>query len=1748
MNRTRLLRFAKRSIPRSRGFTVLGPAFVLLLLSVSCSKVDTENNARLDKIALSAIPRGHHKRVCGDVTPGSVRCHAHVRTNSAGDVQSLTTPSGFGPAALQSAYLVPAGGAGQTVAIVDAYDDPYAESELATYRSQFGLPPCTTANGCFKKVNQNGAPSPLPTANSGWAVEIALDLAMVSAVCPSCNILLVEANTNSASDLGTAENAAAALGPAAISNSWGGSEYSDVTTFESLYFNHPGILITASSGDYGYGVIYPSSSKNVLAVGGTSLVASTSSRGWAESVWDGAGSGCSAYIDKPSLQTDTGCSKRTVADVSAVADPDTGVAVYSTYEGGWLVVGGTSASSPIVAAIFAAAGKTTLGTTFPYTHTGAFYDVTAGSNGSCSPAYLCTGQVGFDGPTGWGTPNGQLIAASNDVCQVFSVTFNPSSLEGGSSSTGTILLTAFAPSGGATVALTNSAPSVVTVPSSVVVPAGTQSVTFPITTVQTSTQTTASIQATYPDSTSVTGTLTVLASPTPASLVLSPTSVPGGTTSTGTITLTGPAPAGGADVSLSSGNVGVATVPTTMNIPAGASSGTFTITTLPQSYSTSATISAAYHGLSKSAALTVSMTPGVSSISASPSLLEGGGSATGYVYLNTTAPTGGVVVLLASSSGAATVPASVTVSGGLSSATFTVATTSVTAQTVVTVSATYPAGLTVNTTLTVLPAPTPLSVTLTPASVVGGTPATATVLLSGPAPAGGADVALASSYVSVATVPATTNIPEGATSGTFTVTTLAQTYSTSVSISATYHGLTTSAYLTVTLTAALSSVSVSPSILEGGGSATGYVYLNTAAPSGGAVVLLSSSSGGVNLPASITVSAGLTSASFPIATTAVTAPTAVTISGTYPSTTTKTTTLTVAPSPTPLSVALAPSTVTGGNASTGTVLLSGPAPAGGSVVTLASSLTTSATVPASVTIPAGATSGTFIVTTLAQTATQTATISASLNGLTTSATLTVTRVLPVGNATFDPTLKVPRCLTAGTFCDTGGMIDGRSSLGPETNTPNTINATCIDGTSGTYHYDESLDRLKISTSDGSLIAAGKTVLVEATVWSYSTADSIDLYFAPDATNPVWTLLVTKPTTVSQQVQVLSTTFVLPSATLPVIRGNFRYVGSPGSCTTGSYDDRDDLVFALSTGPVNQAPVVNAGSNQTITLPAAANLTGTVTDDGLPNPPGAVTVGWSMDSGPGSVTFANPAATASTATFSVAGTYVLRLTANDSALSASATVTITVTLAPPVNQPPVVNAGSNQTITLPAAANLNGTVTDDGLPNPPATVTVAWSMDSGPGSVTFANPAATATTATFSAAGTYVLRLTANDSALSASATVTITVNPAPPVNQPPVVNAGSNQTITLPAAANLNGTVTDDGLPNPPATVTVAWSKDSGPGTVTFTNSAATATTANFSVAGTYVLRLTASDGALSASTTVTITVNPAPPVNQPPTVNAGSNQTITLQAAASLSGTVTDDGLPNPPATVTVAWSKDSGPGSVTFTNPAAMATTATFSVAGSYVLRLTANDSALSASATVTITVNATPVNQAPVVNAGSNQTITLPAAASLSGTVTDDGLPSPPATVTVTWSKTSGPGTVTFANPAAKATTATFSAAGTYVLKLTASDSALTASASTTITVNAAGTGPCAGLCTSPTIFSINGSYQSGNLGTGAVCYQTTSVVHGGNCSNFVSPRTLKVNGTTETCGGGNWSSIPASRNGGYCIQTTTGNQSYASFALW
>jgi subtilase family serine protease len=356
------------------------------------------------------------RRSCATASAGQAACLAIVRTDrqmTRAQASALAAPSGYGPSQLQSAYkLSGLSAGGRTVAIVDAYDDPTAEADLGVYRSQFGLPACTTANGCFKKVSQTGTTT-YPTKNGGWAQEISLDLDMVSAACPTCHILLVEANTASFGNLGTAVNrAASTAGVVAISNSYGGSDAPDSTY--GHYYNHPGIAVTASTGDNGYqGGSYPADSAYTVAVGGTSLRTASNSRGWSETAWSGAGSGCSAYNTALAAAStfNTGCSKRAMADVSAVADPQTGVAVYDStrYQGrsGWLVFGGTSASSPIIASVYALSGNTAgYPSALPYQHSSSLFDVTTGSNGSCSPSQWCHARTGWDGPTGLGTPNG----------------------------------------------------------------------------------------------------------------------------------------------------------------------------------------------------------------------------------------------------------------------------------------------------------------------------------------------------------------------------------------------------------------------------------------------------------------------------------------------------------------------------------------------------------------------------------------------------------------------------------------------------------------------------------------------------------------------------------------------------------------------------------------------------------------------------------------------------------------------------------------------------------------------------------------------------------------------------------------------------------------------------------------------------------------------------------------------------------------------------------------------------------------------------------------------------------------------------------------------------------------------------------------------------------------------------------------------------------------------------------------------
>jgi len=372
-----------------------------------------------------------------------------------------------------------------------------------------------------------------------------------------------------------------------------------------------------------------------------------------------------------------------------------------------------------------------------------------------------------------------------------------------------------------------------------------------------------------------------------------------------------------------------------------------------------------------------------------------------------------------------------------------------------------------------------------------------------------------------------------------------------------------------------------------------------------------------------------------------------------------------------------------------------------------------------------------------------------------------------------------------------------------------------------------------------------------------------------------------------------------------------------------------IAFAVCVS-ANAPPVASAGPDLLVYLPATATLNGAVSDDGLP-PAGPLTIQWSQVSGPGTVTFSNAANTSTTASFSEAGTYVLRLTASDTEFTTSDETTVTVY---PANQAPVVNAGPDLVVYLPATATPNGTVTDDGLP-PGSTLSIQWSKLSGPGTVTFSNATSASTTASFSEAGTYVLRLTANDTEFTTGDETTITVHP---VNQPPVVNAGPDLVVYLPATATVTGTVTDDGLP-PSALLTVQWSQVSGPGTVTISNTTSASTTASFSEAGSYVLRLTASDSELSSSDETTINVSPA---NRAPIANAGDDFTIGVTRTAHLDGGASGDPDGDP---LTFSWAFVTIPAgsSATLAGPTTAAPAFVIDRPGTYVVRLVVNDGVL-------------------------------------------------------------------------------------------------------------------------------------------------------------------------------------------------------------
>jgi len=420
---------------RGKGAKVLAMAATAAILALPIAATAApDNSAGSDSIGTSQAGSHATTPACLPEQAGFASCFAiqlnnpsdwqgqHVSPSGAPGPSSSTPPSGYGPSDLINAYNLTTsttGGAGETVAIVDAFNDPNVASDLAVYRSTMHLTPlCGTVSGSC--AGQFSVKSFGNRSSSGWGEEISLDVDMVSAICPNCNILLVEAASNSYSNLGAAVNYAKTQArTVAVSNSYGGSESSGELNYDS-YYTSSTVAITASSGDGGYGVEYPAASPYVTAVGGTTLKRDTTTSqtrpGWSETAWSGAGSGCSSYETRPSDQTTVtnipkSCGNRAVADVSADADPNTGVAVYDTFrEPGWMIFGGTSVASPIISSVYALASNTSVGSVAAAAYSyrppaGSLNDVTSGSNGSCGND-LCTATGGWDGPTGNGTPNG----------------------------------------------------------------------------------------------------------------------------------------------------------------------------------------------------------------------------------------------------------------------------------------------------------------------------------------------------------------------------------------------------------------------------------------------------------------------------------------------------------------------------------------------------------------------------------------------------------------------------------------------------------------------------------------------------------------------------------------------------------------------------------------------------------------------------------------------------------------------------------------------------------------------------------------------------------------------------------------------------------------------------------------------------------------------------------------------------------------------------------------------------------------------------------------------------------------------------------------------------------------------------------------------------------------------------------------------------------------------------------------------
>ena len=973
-------------------------------------------------------------------------------------------------------------------------------------------------------------------------------------------------------------------------------------------------------------------------------------------------------------------------------------------------------------------------------------------------------------------------------------------------------------------------------------------------------------------------------SPLGVTLGLNPSSVAGGSSSQGTVTLSSAAPTGGAAITLGSSNAAVAAVPASVTVAAGQTTATFSVTTSTVTTATPATITASYGSSSGNSTLTVNPAP-ISSVSLNPTSVTGGTSSQGTVTLSSAAPIGGAVVTLGSSATAATVPASVTVAAGQTTATFTVTTTTVTTATPATITATY-GGSSTNATLTVNPATGTLtisSVSLNPTSVTGGTSSQGTVTLSAAAPTGGAVVTLGSS-ATAATVPTSVTVVAGQTTATFTVTTTAVTAVTSATITATYGSSTGNAVLAVN-PATISSVSLNPTSVTGGLGSQGTVTLSAAAPTGGAVVTLGSSNAAAVVPASVTVAAGQTTATFSVTTTAVTAVTSATITATYGSSSGNAT-LTLNPAPVTISsLLLSPTSVTGGTSSQGTVTLSGAAPTGGAIVTLGSSAS-AATVPASVTVAAGQTTATFSVTTATVTTATPATITATY-GSSVNATLTVN---PASSSLTEYDFTYPNrtsFLAAGwdflavtaagasrnTEQTTGAVVsydvapgvlqipvDSGDLWGSANNSRNTVfRSVPTNWTSmrlslsfapttnyqqvGLVAYQDDDNYVNITrvfnssnlvtfvTEQNANANGVNSVPVTATSFYLRldrdlTTNTITGYYSLD--NSTWT-------------QVASTVLALNNPQLAIFAG-----ASPGGLPNANISWAQVVTGTSAVGVtlgLNPSSVVGGSSSQgTVTLSSAAPTGGAVVTLGSSNAAAVV---------PASVTVA---AGQTTATFSVTTTTVTTatpatITATYGSSSGNAVLTVNpVTISSVSLSPTSVTGGlgSQGTVTLSAAAPTGGAVVTLGSSNAAAVV---------PASVTVAAGQTTATFSVTTTAVTAVTSATITATYGSSSGNATLTLNPAPVtisslLLSPTSVTGGTSSqgTVTLSGAAPTGGAIVTLGSSASAATVPASVTVAAGQTTATFSVTTATVTTATPAT-------ITATYG---SSVNATLTVNPA--------------------------------------------------------------------------------------------------------------------------------------------------------------------------------------------------------------------------------------------------------------------------------------------------